>query len=98
MIKIEFGPDEESAIAALLAEYPDHLSRVGSRNSIGGGHDFSLLMPIAALAIPAFKAAIIELIRAKQFKKFSCDGLNFTGYDADEIVKIIDAKSAGAAT
>ena len=96
MFTIEFTQEQEPVLANLAAAHPEGIKQVRTRNSIGGGHELTLIFSVAALAIPAVRAAVVEFIRSRRFISFSYKGMKFSGHSADDIAKILHAmKSEG---
>jgi hypothetical protein len=89
MMTIEFTPEHEAQLLALAADHPEHVKQAKARHSIGGGDDFTILISLAGLAIPAIRAIVLAHIRAGQYKSVSYKGLKITGHSADDISKIL---------
>ena len=91
MMTIEFSPEHQEEILALAAAHPEHVKQVSSRSSIGSGHDFTLMISLAGLAIPAIKDMVLAHIRAGQFKAVSYKNLKFRGHSPADIEKILSS-------
>ncbi len=89
MFTLEFSPETVGDVSGLMQKYPDYFQPVKSRGITGGGGDLTLVVSLAAVAIPAIKAVLIELIKAKKAKSATFDGKKFSGYDAAEIKTIL---------
>jgi hypothetical protein len=88
MITIELLPEDEPQIAALLDAHPDLLKRVRTRNILGGGGDYTLLISAAALAVPAIKAVLVERIRAGGGRTVERNGRKYVGYSPADIERM----------
>ena len=89
MITIEFSPEGQEDIAALAIAHPEHIKQVKTRHSIGGGHDLTLLVSLAGLAIPVIKDVIIARIRSGRYRSISYKNLKITGHGPEDIDKIL---------
>lgn len=89
MMTIEFSPECQEEVLALAAAHPEYVKQVSSRHSIGGGTDFTLLISLAGLAIPAIKDVLLAHIRAGQYKSISYKNLKIRGHSPEDIEKIL---------
>jgi hypothetical protein len=89
VITIEFLSDQSDEVTALATSHPELIKQVKTRHSIGGGHDVTLLISLAAMAIPAIKTVVVEKIKAGRYRSFSYKGSKITGHSAEDIEKIL---------
>jgi len=89
VLTIEFSPEDRQDFEALAAAHPDYVKQAKARHSIGGGHDLTLMVSLAGLAIPAIKDVLIAYIRAGRYKTMSYKELKVTGHNAKDIEKIL---------
>jgi hypothetical protein len=89
MMTIEFSPEYREEVLALATAHPEHVKQVSSRHSIGGGTDFTLLISLAGLAIPAIKDVLVAYIRAGQYKSITYKNLKIRGHSPEDIDKIL---------